>query len=367
MGYAVVAGLPPETGLYATIVPLLAYAVFGPSRILVLGPDSSLAPIIAASILPLALGRRRAARSRSRVCSRSWSGVILLLGGILRLGFVTDLLSKPIRVGYLNAVALLVIISQVPKLLGFSIDATSPAAGRRGHRPGHRRRARCSRSPSRSASGSLVVIFVLRLAALPGAGRARRGRARHGDHGDLRAVRFAARRRRAAAGPPRPRARRARVGGCRRARAARRRHRARGLHRQRRALAHLRRAPRRERRRQPGDGGHRPREHRGRVPRRVPGVGFVVAHARRRAGRLAHAAHRRRRRRAADRLHPARARGSRRSSRRRRSPPSSSAAAISLIDVRGFRGSCAWTRSTRRSHSRHSSACSSSACSRASS
>ena len=72
MGYAVAAGLPPETGLYATIVPLLAYAVFGPSRILVLGPDSSLAPIIAASILPLALGDD-SARSRSRVCWRSWS------------------------------------------------------------------------------------------------------------------------------------------------------------------------------------------------------------------------------------------------------------------------------------------------------
>src|SRR6187551_3894915 len=53
MGYAEVAGLPPETGLYATIVPLVAYAIFGPSRILVLGPDSSLAPIILGVVLPL--------------------------------------------------------------------------------------------------------------------------------------------------------------------------------------------------------------------------------------------------------------------------------------------------------------------------
>ena len=125
MGYAQVAGLPPETGLYATIVPLLAYAVFGPSRILVLGPDSALAPIIAAAILPLALG------DDDRVVALAgllaiMVGVILLLGGILRLGFVTDLISKPIRVGYLNAVAVLVLISQVPKLLGFSIDSTSP-------------------------------------------------------------------------------------------------------------------------------------------------------------------------------------------------------------------------------------------------
>jgi len=125
MGYAVAAGLPPETGLYATIVPLLAYAVFGPSRILVLGPDSALAPIIAAAIIPLALGSDNKAVALAGLLA-IMVGVLLLLGGILRLGFVTDLLSKPIRVGYLNAVALLVIISQVPRLLGFSIDSVSP-------------------------------------------------------------------------------------------------------------------------------------------------------------------------------------------------------------------------------------------------
>ena len=122
MGYAEVAGLPPETGLYATIVPLVAYAIFGPSRILVLGPDSSLAPIIAASILPLALGDAERAVALAGLLAIMVGGM-LLLGGILRLGFVTDLLSKPIRVGYLNAIALIVIISQIPKLLGFSIDA----------------------------------------------------------------------------------------------------------------------------------------------------------------------------------------------------------------------------------------------------
>jgi high affinity sulfate transporter 1 len=124
MGYAVVAGLPPETGLYATIVPLVAYAIFGPSRVLVLGPDSSLAPIIAASILPLALGDTERAVALAGLLALLVGGM-LLIGGILRLGFVTDLLSKPIRVGYLNAIALIVIISQIPKLLGFSIDADS--------------------------------------------------------------------------------------------------------------------------------------------------------------------------------------------------------------------------------------------------
>jgi MFS superfamily sulfate permease-like transporter len=92
MGYAQVAGLPPETGLYATIVPLIAYALVGPSRILVLGPDSALAPIIAAAILPLAVGDDERAVALAGLLA-IMVGAILLLGGILRLGFVTDLLS----------------------------------------------------------------------------------------------------------------------------------------------------------------------------------------------------------------------------------------------------------------------------------
>ena len=125
IGYAEVAGLPPETGLYATIIPLLAYALFGPSRVLVLGPDSALAPIIAVAILPLALGDDARAVALAGLLA-IMVGLILVLGGLLRLGFVTDLLSKPIRVGYLNALALLVIVSQLPAFLGFSISSESP-------------------------------------------------------------------------------------------------------------------------------------------------------------------------------------------------------------------------------------------------
>jgi high affinity sulfate transporter 1 len=121
MGYAEAAGLPVETGLYATIVPLLAYALFGPSRILVLGPDSALAPIIAASVLPLAAGDPDRAVALAGLLALLMGG-ILLVGGVLRLGFVTDLLSKPIRVGYLNGIALVVVVGQIPKLLGYSID-----------------------------------------------------------------------------------------------------------------------------------------------------------------------------------------------------------------------------------------------------
>jgi high affinity sulfate transporter 1 len=122
MGYAEAAGLPAITGLYATITPLLIYAVLGPSRILVLGPDSSLAAIIAATVVPLAAG------DQSRAVELA-GGLAIIAGslgiafGLLHLGLLTDLLSSPIRIGYLNGIALTVIVSQLPKVFGFSTDA----------------------------------------------------------------------------------------------------------------------------------------------------------------------------------------------------------------------------------------------------
>ncbi|GLB68829.1 SulP family inorganic anion transporter [Arthrobacter mangrovi] len=117
MAYASAAGLPPVTGLYATIVPLLAYAVFGPSRLLVIGPDSSLAPMIAAAVLPLALEDQDRAVALAGLLA-VLTGLILVAGRALKLGFVTGLLSKPIRSGYLNGIALVVFASQLPKLMG---------------------------------------------------------------------------------------------------------------------------------------------------------------------------------------------------------------------------------------------------------
>src|SRR3954467_11432703 len=125
IAYAVASGIPGIYGLYATIVPLLAYALFGPSRILVLGPDSSLAPVILAVVLPLSGGdamRAVAVASMMAVIS----GLVCMLIGVLRLGFITELLSKPIRYGYMNGIALTVLISQLPKLFGFSIDDAGP-------------------------------------------------------------------------------------------------------------------------------------------------------------------------------------------------------------------------------------------------
>src|SRR6187549_667898 len=120
IAYAVASGVPAINGLYATIVPLIAYAIFGPSRILVLGPDSSLAPIILGVVLPLSGGDPARAVAIAAAMAVV-AGSTCILAGILRLGFVTELLSKPIRYGYMNGIALAVIISQLPKLFGFSI------------------------------------------------------------------------------------------------------------------------------------------------------------------------------------------------------------------------------------------------------
>jgi len=125
IAYAVASGVPGIYGLYATIVPLLAYAVFGPSRILVLGPDSALAAVILAVVLPLSAGDPMRAVALASAMALV-SGLVCILVGVMRLGFVTELLSKPIRYGYMNGIALTVLISQLPKLFGFSIDGNGP-------------------------------------------------------------------------------------------------------------------------------------------------------------------------------------------------------------------------------------------------
>ena len=125
IAYAVASGVPAIYGLYATIIPLIAYAIFGPSRILVLGPDSSLAPIILGVVLPLsAADPARAVAIASAMAVVA--GAICILAGVARLGFITELLSKPIRYGYMNGIALAVVISQLPKLFGFSIESAGP-------------------------------------------------------------------------------------------------------------------------------------------------------------------------------------------------------------------------------------------------
>jgi len=125
IAYAAASGLPGIYGLYATIIPLLVYALVGPSRILVLGPDSSLAAVILAVVLPLSGGDPMRAVALAGAMAII-SGSVCIVAGLAKLGFVTELLSKPIRYGYMNGIALAVLLSQVPKLLGFSIESQGP-------------------------------------------------------------------------------------------------------------------------------------------------------------------------------------------------------------------------------------------------
>jgi high affinity sulfate transporter 1 len=125
MAYAELAGLPPVTGLYTTIGCLLGYAVFGPSRILVLGPDSSISPMIFAALVPLLVAGGDPHRAIALAGMLAVIVALIEIGlGVARLGFVADLLSNEVQVGYMNGLAVVIIVGQLPKLFGFSTDAT---------------------------------------------------------------------------------------------------------------------------------------------------------------------------------------------------------------------------------------------------
>lgn len=160
MAYAQAAGLPPVNGLYATIVPLVVYAIIGPSRVLVLGPDSSLAPLIAATVLPLSLGDpERAVWIAGAVAIGA--GFISLAAGLAGFGFVTELLSTPARHGYLNGVVGVVLVSQVPLALGIEIDSDD-TLGRLGELVSNLVDGQARLAPSLLAAGSFITIVLLR-------------------------------------------------------------------------------------------------------------------------------------------------------------------------------------------------------------
>ena len=161
MAYAELAGLPAVTGLYTTVAALVAYALFGPSRTLVLGPDSSLAPLIAATVLPLAAGGNTPTVAIASMLSLM-VGAICVLTGVARLGNVTELLSKPARIGYINGIALIVLVSQLPKLFGISTDADG-FVGRLGDFG--------RRVLDGETNGTALTIGVLSLAIIYGARR----------------------------------------------------------------------------------------------------------------------------------------------------------------------------------------------------
>src|SRR5437762_6766686 len=163
MAYAELAGLPAITGLYTTILCLVGYALFGPSRILVLGPDSSLGPMIAATILPI-LGSNGSPERAIALASMLALivGTVMIVAGVAKLGFVADLLSKPTQIGYMNGLALTILIGQLPKLFGFSVTANGLI---------NETRAFVNGLSSGEAVGAAVAVGVFSLIAILALGR----------------------------------------------------------------------------------------------------------------------------------------------------------------------------------------------------
>jgi high affinity sulfate transporter 1 len=126
MAYAELGGVPAVTGLYTTVTALLAYALFGPSRILLLGPDSSLAPLIAAALALVVSDGDPATAIAAASVMALMTGALCVLAGLSRLGSIAELLSRPVELGYLNGLAVVMVVSQLPKLAGFSTEASAP-------------------------------------------------------------------------------------------------------------------------------------------------------------------------------------------------------------------------------------------------
>lgn len=122
VAYAELAGFNPVVGLYSSILPLLAYAIFGTSRQLIMGPDSATCALVAAAVTPLAAGDQNLYGSLS-ISLAFLAGLICVGASFLRLGALADFLSKPILVGFLNGIALSILLGQLGKLFGFSITA----------------------------------------------------------------------------------------------------------------------------------------------------------------------------------------------------------------------------------------------------
>jgi high affinity sulfate transporter 1 len=122
IAYAEIVGLEPVFGLYTAIPALLAYAVFGTSRHLIVNPDAATCAMIAAALAPLAAGDSTTLVSLSVVLA-IFAGLLCLVASTLRLGFLADFLSKPILVGFLNGVAISIFLGQIGKIFGFQMTS----------------------------------------------------------------------------------------------------------------------------------------------------------------------------------------------------------------------------------------------------
>lgn len=121
IAYAQLAGFSPEIGLYASILPVIVYAFLGTSRQLVVGPDAATCTMVAALMMPLAAGDQ----SRYLVLSAGLSlitGVLMIIGGLCKVGFIVNFFSRPILIGFLNGIAASIIVGQLGKLLGIKVE-----------------------------------------------------------------------------------------------------------------------------------------------------------------------------------------------------------------------------------------------------
>jgi high affinity sulfate transporter 1 len=120
IAYATLAGFPPEVGLYASMLPVMVYALFGSSRQLVLGPDAATCAMLAALLLPMAHGNETYYLKLSAALAIT-AGLLMVIGGMARLGFIVNFFARPILVGFLNGIALSIIAGQLGKLVGIAV------------------------------------------------------------------------------------------------------------------------------------------------------------------------------------------------------------------------------------------------------
>ena len=123
IAYAQLAGFDPVVGLYSSILPLVAYAIFGSSRQLMVNPDAAACAMIAAAIAPLAGNSAELYLSLTTTLTLL-TGLFCIAASYFRLGSLADFLSKPILVGFLNGIAISIFLRQIGKLLGFSVESS---------------------------------------------------------------------------------------------------------------------------------------------------------------------------------------------------------------------------------------------------
>jgi len=121
IAYSEIAGLPPESGLYTAIIALLAYFILGSSKQVIIGPDSATVTLFATTIIALSAGAGSSAPQFIMMVT-VLTGILMFAAGFLKLGFIANFLSKPILIGYLNGVSIVLIISQLGKLTGINLE-----------------------------------------------------------------------------------------------------------------------------------------------------------------------------------------------------------------------------------------------------